>query len=366
MKIGVLTYHRAENYGALLQAYALKTYLQSKGHNVSFVDYWPKYHSDFFSVFPKEWFKSRNIKGKLVVLLFHAIWFFPKSLRKYRLQKFMREHFGISKDATYVNDNDCTCHYDAVIYGSDQIWRKQNLGNVGYDKWYYGSDNVNADRKITFAASMGQISVTKEDNAYVKGMMRNFSNISVREDDLHEYLVAIGVKSELVVDPVFLITMEEWKKIIDPKPIKGKYILFYNLLNTPESVHFADQLSAEKGIPIVEINKQLTLLRFIKKRYVSCASVGHFLRLIMDAEYVVSNSFHGVAFSVIFEKQFFAVGMLMRSSRVKSLLNSLGISERYSNNGNDFDTKIIDYSTIKNRLNELVAHSQEFLSSSLK
>lgn len=365
MKIGILTYHRAENYGALLQAYALKTYLQRMGHDVSFVDYWPMYHSDYFSIFPKEWFKSRNIKGKIVVILMFLLWCVPKYLRKYRLQRFMYKYFDISKHVAYVNDNDHTYHYDVVVYGSDQIWRKQNLGNVGYDKWYFGADNVSADRKITYAASMGSISVTKKDNDYVKKQMSHFLNISVREDDLQEYMSAIGVKSKLVIDPVFLLSLKDWQKITEPIPVKGRYILFYNLLNTPESVQFVNNLSKEKGIPVVEINKQLSVSKFLNKRYVSCSSVEHFLRLIMDAEFVVSNSFHGVAFSIIFEKQFYAVGMLGRSSRVKSLLTSLGIPEKYSNDGNYFDNMIIDYSIVKNRLNELITYSKDYLNSSL-
>lgn len=365
MKIGILTYHRAENYGALLQAYALKTYLQNLGHEVSFVDYWPKYHSDYFSIFHIDFFKSRNFKGKIAMLLRLALWGIPKYIRKSRLQGFMYDHLGLSRYPKYTNDDYKTEDYDVVVYGSDQIWRKQNLGSVGYDKWYFGSDNVSADRKITYAASMGSISVIKEDNAYVKDQMEHFSNISVREDVLQEYLSVFGITSKLVMDPVFLLSIKDWQKIAEPTPVKGKYILFYNLLNSQESVQFVNQLSKEKKIPVVEINKQLSFSRLLNKRYVSCSSVEHFLRLIMDAEFVVSNSFHGVAFSVIFEKQFYSVGMKERSSRVESLLTSLGIPEKYSDDGHNFDGSNIDYSIVKNRLNELTTYSKDYLYSSL-
>ena len=90
MKIGVLTYHRAENYGALLQAYATKTYLQGLGHEVSFVDYWPKYHSDYFRVFPFEKFKKGNIRVKFGLLWRETLWSIFRAIRKKQARPEMR------------------------------------------------------------------------------------------------------------------------------------------------------------------------------------------------------------------------------------------------------------------------------------
>lgn len=367
MKIGILTYHRAENYGALLQAYATKTYLHCLGHDVSFVDYWPKYHSDYFSIFPLQVFRRRNIKGKLVMLLRFVLWGIPRYIRKFRLQGFMYDHLRLPKHPKYTGDDCKTDKYDVVVYGSDQIWRKQNLGGVGFDDWYFGTDYVQSKRKVVYAGSMGAVNLDREDESYVLQQMKNFDCISVREKDLQLFLSSKGIESQLVCDPVFLLSKEDWLKVASSSPNKKKYILFYNLLNTNESVCFANQLGKKTGLPIIEINKVLTPSRFLSRRYVSCASVERFLGLIRDAEHVVSNSFHGVAFSLIFEKRFYAVGMGERSNRVISLLESVGISDRYIVDSSLFCyDETIPYDKIKEIVDAFRNNSKNFLNESLQ
>lgn len=359
MKIGILTYHRAENYGALLQAYAMKTYLHSLGHNVSFIDYWPKYHSEYFRLFSWNKFRVKGVKGKLLMLKNYLM---PsKHLRKYRLQCFMHEKLDVGRIPIYSDRNSVTNHYDVVVYGSDQIWRKQNLDGIGYDDWYYGSDNVQADKKIVYAGSMGAIDHTGTDDEYVKLMMSNFNSISVRESDLKAYLNRIGIDSVQVLDPVFLLSKEQWQIIAAPSIHKGNYILFYNLLNSADAKRFASRLGKEKGLPVVEITKR----NMMGKGYVRSASVERFLQLINDAAYVVSNSFHGVAFSVIFEKQFYAVGMGKKSSRVVSLLNSIELKERYSDDGLDMTDSEIGYVKVRENLSTLKNQSVSYLLNSL-
>lgn len=367
MKIGILTYHRAENYGALLQAYATMTYLRSNGHEVSFVDYWPKYHSDYFSLFPLGIYRERNIKGKIMILLRLALWGIPKFIRKSRLQRFMHMRLGVSRLPLFTNDDCKSENYDVVVYGSDQIWRKQNLGGVGFDSWYFGSNNVQSQRKVVYAGSMGAVSLDRKDEAFVLQQMKNFDALSVREKDLHDFLSSKRIESQLVCDPVFLLSKDEWMEVASKKTPHKKYILFYNLLNSPESVYFANQLSKKTGLPIIEINKYLGLSRFLHRRYVSCASVERFLGLIRDAEYVVSNSFHGVAFSIIFEKRFFAVGMGERANRVVSLLESAGIPDRYVNGvvPSDYE-EAIPYDTVKEKLDVFRKKSMYYLNQSLQ
>lgn len=366
MKIGILTYHRAENYGALLQAYAMKTYLRGLGHDVSFVDYWPKYHSDYFSIFPIDFFKSRNIKGKLALIIRFVLWGIPKYIRKCRLQEFMYEHLELQQHPLYTGDSFRTEEYDVVVYGSDQIWRKQNLGGVGFDDWYFGTDHVQSKKKIAYAGSMGTVDLDGEDESYLLQQMKNFDALSVREKDLHDYLSSKGIESQMVCDPVFLLSKEDWEKLAAPIRRSKKFILFYNLLNKQESVSFANSLSQKTGLPIIEVNKKLTPSRFMSKRYVSCASVERFLGLIRDAEYVVSNSFHGVAFSIIFEKNFYAVGMGTRSNRVVSLLENAGIPDRYANEIPDDFNGSIPFDVVKEKMDTIIQLSEIYLKQYLR
>lgn len=145
MKIGILTYHRAENYGALLQAYALMNFLAKRGHTVSFIDYWPQYHIEHYKILSSLKWGKYGIKGKISMLL----WAIPRYIRKYRLQKFMYQKLLLNKHVRYKNDSDTTEHYDIAIYGSDQIWRKQDINAGEFNLWYFGASNVKAskDRK---------------------------------------------------------------------------------------------------------------------------------------------------------------------------------------------------------------------------
>lgn len=364
MKIGILTYHRAENYGAMLQAYALKTYLQALGHDVSFVDYWPKYHSDYFRLFPWQQLKGRNLFSRIGYVVKLVFWVIPRYMRKRRFQKFMHARLHISSEIKYVSE-DTTEQYDVVVYGSDQIWRKQNLGGVGFDGWYFGTENVCASKKVAYAGSMGTLQLTDDDTDYIKQMMKNFHSLSVREKDLQLLLSNLNISAALVIDPVFMLSKSHWEELSNNSHVKkGKYILYYHLLDTPESTCFAEKLSRQSGLPIREVTKIMSF-KHIGSRYIYSASVEDFLSLIREAEYVVSNSFHGVAMSIIFEKQFFAVGMGNRANRVLSLLESLDIRDRYHESCDTITGQPIDYVKVGERLQMLKRYSKDYLTNSI-
>lgn len=366
MKIGILTYHRAENYGAMLQAYALKTYLQSLGCDVSFVDYWPDYHRRFFELFSWKKFKEGCLREKLVMLYYLFFWSSTRKKRKKNFEAFMHEELGLPEKVEFHADDDIVKDYDVVFYGSDQIWRKQKMKlHPGFDYWYFGSDNVKA-RKVAYAASMGVIDVKPAEKAVLKEYLGKFERLSVREDSLKEFLASLGVEAQLVCDPVFLLPKKRWEMLMEkstePLPYQH-YILVYNLLGQSSTVRFSEHLSREKGLPIVEINKKY-VPSIEHKLYNHTARVEDFLSLIAGADYVVSNSFHGVALSLIFQKQFFAVGMGQRAGRVISLLNTLKISERYKENYS-VDSSLINYSLVTEHINLYASGSRMFIEKAL-
>ncbi len=359
MKIGILTYHRAENYGALLQAYALREFLKNCGFDAEFVDYWPQYHIDHYTILSYKKIKRLNFRFKVNAL----VWAPFRYLRKYKLQKFMIKYLGLSREIKYKHDDDVAKGYDCVIYGSDQIWRKQNeISYTGFNPWYFGSSNIVAHRKISYAGSMGTVTENLEDQSELKEYFKNFNSISVREIDLQSLLYKLGFESELVSDPVFLLSIDEWRKLRKKeKSNTKKYILFYNLLNTEESVDFVKRLQYQTSLEVKEINMNFKFGN-IGKRYVQTASIQEFIQLIDDAEYVVSNSFHGVAFSILFEKQFFVIGMRERASRVKSLLQILNMQDRfYEKNEKININSRLDYKEKQGLLKSYIDSSKEYL-----
>ena len=367
MKVGILTYHRAENYGALLQAYALSSFLKKQGFEVGFVDYWPNYHEDYFRIFPRIRFKKGGFASKLICLYQTMVWGAIRYKRKQVMKSFMINYLGLPDKAKYSNDKDVCKEFDIVVYGSDQIWRQQNLpGKRGLDYWYFGSSNIEA-RKISYAGSMGPSCLSEEEKKSITKMLSNFEAISVRETSLRDFFDTLGLKTSVVVDPVFLLNKDEWlqlaQKYDNHHKVYNSYILFYNLLNTVESEHFVEELSRMYSLPIIEITKKYGI-KYLGKRYFHTVSVIDFLSLIYNSDYVVSNSFHGVALSVIFEKQFYSVGMGNKSGRVESLLSTLNIGDRYCKNG-IIPKEKIDYDSVNKIIVQYSNRSKDFLMRSL-
>jgi hypothetical protein len=279
----------------------------------------------------------------------------------------MRKRLCLEKKIRYQGDDEMTEKYDVVVYGSDQIWRRQDIQNNEFNPWYFGSSNIVADKKIAYAASMGIIDTTEQENETIQGWLRTFNSLAVRENSLQAYLRQIGYNPQLVIDPTFLLSKQEWGQLFTPQN-SGKYILFYNLLLSEESVRFANDLSKATGLAIREINMKLQFSHILSKRYIGCASLEQFLQLIDGAEYIVSNSFHGVAFSLIFEKQFWALGIGKKADRVLTLLDTVGIKERYIYGGfsKALLTKEINYCVIRPKLQEMISESTIFLAKSIK
>ena len=234
----------------------------------------------------------------------------------------------------------------------------------GFDFWYFGSDNVQT-RKIAYAASMGCIDVNEDEKTVLRKHLLGFEAISVREDSLKEWLTSIGIQSQIVCDPVFLLGKDIWLSLANKaseQPAYLHYILVYNLLGQTSTVNFAQRLSQDKNLPIVEVNKKYA--PFTRgPRYCRTARVEYFLSLLAHADYVVSNSFHGVALSLIFQKQFFAVGMGPRAGRVTSLLNSLRIPGRYTDAWQNVPP--IDYTVVTLLLSDMARSSSAFIQDSI-
>ena len=329
------------------------------------MDYWPEYHRRFFELFSWRKFKDCSLRAKLVLLYYTLFWYQPRKRRQQNLQAFMHEELGLPLQARYRNDGDVVREFDVVFYGSDQIWRRQLMpSHPGFDLWYFGSDNVQA-RKIAYAASMGAVDVKEDEQTVLKEHLQKFSAISVREHALREWLSSMGMNAQLVCDPVFLLSKEQWESLAAKatgQPPHQHYILVYNLLGQAATVRFAEQLSREKGLPIVEVNKKYVPFTG-GKRYCRTARVEDFLSLLVHADYVVGNSFHGVAMSIIFQKQFFAVGMGPRAGRVTSLLSSLGIAGRYTDVWQNIPP--IDYTAVTPLLSEMVSSSSAFIQSAI-
>lgn len=358
MKIGILTYHRAHNYGAMLQAYALQHFLQSKGHQVDFIDYWPKEHADEYNLI-------RPLKGTfkqiVATIIVSGLTFWRRWTRIRQFQTFVTDYLRLPQKARYSEHAAVIDEpYDCVVVGSDQIWRnRSSLGHYyGFDQTFFCQTLSHPTHCISYAASMGVIQMDEQDKQLFTKYLSAFQTILVREQSLCNLVESLGYQASVVIDPTLLFTKEQWNELLPQTRFrKKKYVLYYQLMDSKEALLFAKQQAKKRNCRLLIMDARISCIQ--RPHHISFASPIEFMQAIRDAEFVIPTSFHGTAFSLIFEKQFIATGLQKNADRVQTLLQSVGIQDHYH------DTPVvpptIDYAQVTPKLAQLREDSQNLL-----
>lgn len=352
-KVGIVTFHRALNYGAALQAYALQKTVSAFGADCNVVDYIsPKITLDYkpFRIYKNDILKSF---AKSCIMCRR------RAKRKKAFQSFFNNYI-VKSEKSYTPEtiSEAKNNYDMFIAGSDQVWSPHC---VGFDPVYFLTF-ANDIQKYSYAASFAVNSLPQNKIEEYRNRIFGFQRISVREK-IGEKIVAelTGQTALTHLDPTLLLSSNEWSKIAVRK-IDKPYILVFSA-NPPSSlVSFAKKLSKEKGLPIYYINDA----PHIKKggiNYIVAPTVEEFIGYFQYASYVVTNSFHGTVFSVIFNKNLFVEfkNKHGRNIRSESLLTSLGI-DREIIDGRAKENKI-DWNNVNKKLLEEKKTSLEYLKS---
>jgi len=377
MKIGLVTFQRAHNYGAQFQAFALQTFLHDRGHDVEFVDYWPEYRKGMYdlvdlSALGSDMKPHRKLLSAAKSLVKLGLTYPWKKQRSDRFEGFMSDQLNIPYNARVSCGEDIPSNYDAYIFGSDQIWRYNKFNTYsGYDSTYWGRyPERTRGRKITYAASMGVTPTGTKSNEFIARHLPNFDSISVRERSLKQLIAPLTSKLiHQVLDPAFLLDQNEWRSIAAPDiEVPENFVLLYNLNKSDVARQMADGIAARTGCEVIEVNSEVAPFK-LSKRYFNTAGPAEFLALFDKASYVVCTSFHGVVFSLIYRKEFQALGLGANAARVTDLLGELGISSRYAAAGEENLepdlTQRIDYDQVHVALDELRGQSVNFLVASL-
>lgn len=293
MKICTITCQHAYNYGARLQTYALAHYLQLQGHEVDVIDYRPDYmRGDVQVCFWPGW--SIKLWGKLFLQL-------PMRLRAKRRQPYFdafSEKYIPLTQRVYWSVDDLRADApkaDVYIAGSDQIWNTEFRN--GTDSGYYLDFGDSSVRRISYAASFATEDVVPAARDFVRANLARFDALSVREHSALAILESLGYKGKEVLDPVFLLSKEDWSEMADDTGKGEKYVLVYDFMNSSQIRKEAEHIAKKHNLKIFSIGD---------KRFGYCdknviyAPPQTFLGLIMHATHVVSNSFHGTAFAMIF------------------------------------------------------------------
>lgn len=353
MKIGILTFHRTLNYGACLQAVATRVALEKLGHEVRYVDYWPDYHSMKYEAFSLKSLKYLRIPGGYGYII--------DSIKKYKHKKERINNFKpFFEEYIYPYCSNVREEFDVIVYGSDQIWRKHS-GIGDYNPVYFGDNNFKTKSHIAYSASMGKLPSSDRDKEKVKKLVAHLDKIAVREENLKELLQSLGYDNiQVTLDPTLLLEKKEWEDIMPSKSlVHFKYMLLYSIGISPFDVQKVKQYAKEHGCELVVLTGTATQksTEYLHTTEGPC----EFLDLIKHAECVFTSSFHGLVFSIIFEKEFFA-SYPQNSNRAETLLNSVCIKNRLLAPHSDIPSlPSLDYARVKENLCTLRNESLEYL-----
>ncbi|PSU29834.1 polysaccharide pyruvyl transferase family protein [Photobacterium lutimaris] len=373
-KIGLITIHRANNYGAFLQAFATQEFLKKFG-DVEIIDY---KNSKLESSFDLVRVNSYSLRG-LMGIIKDLLRLVPRSrvIKKFKLD--INEKYNLSKRLDFKElDFYAKEKFDVLVSGSDQIWNPVCVSkNDMLDPVYLLNFGKVTAKRISYASSMGAFEVDNKNHPLLVESLNNYSSISVREIERKKEIENWIDKSvSHVLDPTLLLSSSEWLSRFPHKSLrvsqlsKKKYILFYSVPKVKQTRRVLEYFSKLTGYEVVSIDQDI--YPFYKaKNKLRDASIGEFLHLFNNAEYIITDSFHGVCFSLIFRKNFFAVSPGKLSNRIVSLLSVVGLTERLIKGAdciNKNNITSIDYNSnnIEDKIELAINNSKSFLESAFK
>ena len=367
MKVKTITCHEVYNHGASLQEYALLKFLENHGHETETIHYKPDYLSNHFNFWrisnPRY---EKNIVFKVVYLIAKFPFRYKMLKRKKSFDTFSKKHIKSTKKL-YKTNEDIKLDLpeaDAYICGSDQIWN--SFFKNGKDPAFYLDFAPENSLKISYAASFAIDKLENNIKQFVKEKISRLNHISVRESSGKDIIKDLGISNDVnhVLDPVFLLKQNDWTKLCGNSIINEDYIFVYDFDSNPLIEKFVNKQVKLHGYKIVTVNPNIKYAD--SNFYLDGPDV--FLTLISNAKFVVSNSFHAVAFSVVFNKQFVVFNRSEKiNTRMQDFVNLFDINRVLIQNNSDIESysSKIDYELLNKKLDVLIKTSETFLVNSL-
>lgn len=357
-KVGIVTFHRAMNCGAMLQAYALQEVLNRK-FDTFILDYRCEELERVYNY-------KRSLKG---YIRFFARFFLKHGTCSQEIGRsdlfiqFSNNYFRKSKKYTIKNVYKANNEFDFFIAGSDQIW------NPKWSKadWNYFLDFADNYKKYSYAASFGGDKVEEQYKSKIASSLSTFQSILVREESGLGILESLGIKNDhigAVCDPVLLLSREEWLSQFDLRTGNKGYIFLYFAASQTNSVEFAKKIAKETGKKVIYYNSFGT--KNIDDSFENLIKAGpiEFLSLIYNADLVITTSFHALAFSLIFNTPF--VYELNKkknnnNSRLENLASICDVEARKLDSVETFEFETINWNKVNERINNYRTESERFL-----
>jgi len=369
MKIGILTQHLHNNYGGLLQAYALQHFLFKQGHDVLTIDFNTKNIGATVTKKPKLWGLkdiSKNCIKKYILRrnIKSILPFSPSEEEKASVgretRRFLAENIRTTQKLTDINQFSYleSYNFDAYIVGSDQVWRpRYSPGLSAFFLKFLGEDKKT--KRIAYAASFGVDNCdeyTQDELIEYTKLAKKFNGIAVREDSAVDLCKKhFSVTPEHVIDPTMLLEKESYIELVqkDNIPFSPGNMMVYVLDQSPEKINMINKVSTIKNLKPFTVMPSETSGIY--------PPVTQWLRGFIDAEYVVTDSFHGVAFSIIFNKQFIAIGNKDRGlARFTSVLKKFDLTSRLVLDASELSEDKINTEIDFAKVNEIKKKEQSF------
>lgn len=319
-KFGIVTFHHALSYGAVLQTYALQNFLTDLGIDNEVVNYRCKFMEDRAKVF-------KYIKGKSLKNYCYSFLYGRETVRERKNSDYFGKNF-LKMTKPYTKDTlaQCADDFDGFIAGSDQVWSPIC---VGFDSAYF-LDFAKKGQKYSYAASFGMKNLPDEKIEEYQKRLSDFSAISVREGSGKELVKNLTDKEAVInVDPTLLLSSKKWDKIASSADINEPYIFLFTVLKPKNLVNYALELARKTGMKVIYLNKAHKI-KDPMLTYMNSVTADKFLGLIKNATYVCTNSFHGNAFSLLYHKNFVVETdtLIGENNRSKELMTKLGLENR--------------------------------------
>lgn len=368
-KIGTITTHSALNYGAVLQAYALSTYLNDSGYHCEILDYQPDYVKGSYRLIKT----PRSPSGALLTA-FQILHYQERKMRKERFEAFRKNYLKTTYETATKKEEliSLANEFDLLICGSDQIW---NPKLHQFDEAYFLSYPKIKTKRMSYAASFGQDSLNDDCKKEISRRIAAIERFGCREYSAKKLVEELsGREAFLVLDPVFLVPAERWRELKTDfmhDCDENGYVLAYFLSNPSKSMRALEGYAQRSKKRLYSIGFSP---RDIATHAVCQYNLGpqEFLGAIDGAESVITNSFHATAFAIIFHKQFYtrlSSGKDSRNDRMRSLLKQLDLESRIFTDDTadtiDFSQKI-DYERVEAKLQSLIGSSSAFLKKSIE
>lgn len=363
-RIGIVSYNincNFTNYGSALQSWALSEILKRIGYTPVLIDYCPDILRDKDPLNPMKnmWDTDTEARRQCELSL-------PSIRVNYeKFEQFYTNRFNRSAKKYYSENFNDVLHdegIDAFVCGSDTIFC---VDEFGIDDGYYANyPCMKNGYSISYAASFGDSHFTPETYALLNDRLQNFKAIGIRESGMLPYVRQhTTARSEQVLDPTLLLELRDFERIEAPRQENERYILLYARRYNPQMFEYAEKVAAKLGCKIVDISLRATNADRHHMRY--DAGVEEFLSLVHHAEYIVTNSFHGMIVAVHYHKPFVIFSREQCDTKIDEVLELFNLSDRKLVRASDWIPPMPDYEHVHKRIRLARTNSVDFLKESL-